>query len=76
MGILAELEGPDPMRLEVVLPPDAVHGHARGTLSFRHGAHTPVGRMRGLAMKGRLYDRLLLLGGDLRGAPRPGGIIA
>ena len=66
-GLAAELEGLDPLGLQPVLLPNAMHGGRRQSNLFGQPPRTPVGRGLGLAQRGA--DDCLLFGPC--DAPRP-----
>jgi len=64
-GVGRELEGPEPVRLQSVRPPDPVNRGGTQPVRGRHRAQTPVGRARGRPVQCRVDDLLLLGRRDL-----------
>jgi RHS repeat-associated protein len=71
LGIAAELEGLDPMRLQVVLLPDALHRHVAEADLAREAPGAPVRAGLGRPHRGRDHGTLLRRA-DLTRPPRPG----
>ena len=65
----------DPMGLQAMGLPDALHGRRADVLSLRHGSNTPVCGCGRLAVQRRLHDGFHLAGVDDTRAPGPRGIV-
>src|SRR4029453_2772225 len=69
VGIVAELERLDPMRLQLVLLPNAVDCGRADLLLVGHSAHAPWSCVLRLSLHRRVDDRCFLVGQDLFGPP-------
>lgn len=73
--VAADLEGPDKMRLEPVLLPDALNAHGTDALGLGHGPHTPVRGRGGFRVQSGFDDGPDVACWNAGDAPGPGRVL-